>query len=602
MSSIKALWLDMSGERKQLWWALLFGVLASASVVALLGTSGYLISKAAEMPPVLTLTVAAAMVRGYAVSRSVFRYAERLAGHDAAFRGLSNVRVRVYEGLERITPVGLARFTRGDLLARLGADVDSATDLPLRVVLPWVQAAIVAVGATAWVLVLLPTSGVWLALLSIVMVTVVPWWLSRSAQRVQQRIAPAQATVTEAVVSSIDGATQLSAYGMEKSAVACVRSADEKVIGLTKRESFSIGIGAGITTALQGAAVFLALLSGVPAVTSGQLNPVWLAVVAFIPLALFEVLGTVPPAALALQRLRGSADRIAQITETPSTEPSEGAELPQGFSTLVVSDLSARWPGADHDALHHVSFQVESGQRIGIVGPSGSGKSTLAAALMGFLPYSGSARINGVEIRDAGSDHVCATVGLLAQRSHIFDTSIRGNVEIARPHASEAEIDRAYEHAQLTSWIDRLPEGQETEVGSLGVDISGGEQQRVGVARVLLADRPIVLLDEPTEHLDAQTAHSVNTVIDEAMKDKTTIVISHDISSLINVDFVLELHGGRVVASGSPAELVARGGWFATQWQREQERLSMNALLSELPPNSVASSRQVQELLGEANA
>lgn len=597
MSNVRVLWQDMSEERRQLWWALLFGFLASASVVALLGTSGYLISKAAEMPPVLTLTVAAAMVRGYAVSRSVFRYAERLAGHDAAFRGLSQVRVRVYEGLERITPIGLARFTRGDLLARLGADVDSATDLPLRVVLPWAQAALVAVGATAWVVFLLPTSGAWLAVLSLLMVTLVPWWLARGAARVQRRIAPAQAKVTESVVSSIDGATQLSAYGMESDAVASVKQADDRVIALTNRESFSVGIGAGVTTAVQGVAVFLALLSGVPAVTSGVLDPVWLAVVAFIPLALFEVLGTVPPAALALQRLRGSADRIAQITEITDSALPPQAELAPGFHSLVVKDLSVRWPNADHDAVRHISFAVKPGQRVGIVGPSGSGKSSLAAALMGFLPYSGSATLNGVEIRDAGSDQVCAAVGLLAQRSHIFETSIRGNVTIARPHASDHEITRAYENAQLAHWIDSLPEGQETEVGSLGVNISGGEQQRVGLARVLLADRHLVVLDEPTEHLDAHTAQGVNTVISQATHNSTAIIISHDISSLADVDVVLELSHGEVTAIGSPADLLTQGGWFAAQWQREQERASMQQLLTQLPANSVASAALVRELL-----
>ena len=597
MSNVRILWQDMSEERKQLWWALLFGVLASASVVALLGTSGYLISKAAEMPPVLTLTVAAAMVRGYAVSRSVFRYAERLAGHDAAFRGLSQVRVRVYQGLERITPIGLARFTRGDLLARLGADVDAATDLPLRVVLPWVQAAVVALGATAWVVFLLPTSGAWLAVLSLVMVTLVPWWLARTAARVQQRISPAQARVTESVVSSIDSATQLCAYGMESDAVASVRRADNSVISLTNRESFAVGLGAGVTTALQGAAVFLALLSAVPAVTSGVLDPVWLAVVAFIPLALFEVLGTVPPAALALQRLRGSADRIAQITEVPHVVDQRVTELPLGFDSLVVQNLCARWPSSTREALRNVSFTVSPGQRVAIVGPSGSGKSTLAAALMGFLPYSGSARLNGCEIRDAGSEQVCAVIGLLAQRSHIFDTTIRGNVTLARPNAAEADIVRAYEQAQLTTWMNRLPEGDETEVGSLGVDISGGEQQRVGLARVLLADRSLVVLDEPTEHLDAQTAQAVNAVISEATRSTTTVIISHDISSVMDADIVLELADGAIVAMSSPDDLIAQGGWFATQWHREQERMSMQRLLTQLPANHVASAAHVRELL-----
>jgi len=598
-SPVRELWRDMSEERKQLWWALLFGVGASVSVVALLGTSGYLISKAAQMPPVLTLTIAAAMVRGFAVSRSVFRYAERLAGHDAAFRGLNQVRVRVYRGLERITPLGLARFTRGDLLARLGADVDTATDLPLRVILPWAQAVVVAVGATAWVVYLLPTAGGWLALVSIAMVTVIPWWISRRAARVQQRIAPAQAEVTQSVVASIDSATQLAAFGMTADAVARVHQSDNQVLALTKRESYSLGIGAGITTALQGFAVFFALLSGIPAVLNGSLDAVWLAVVAFIPLALFDVLGSVPPAALALQRLRGSADRIAEITRNSDTNipQSNYAALPTGFQSLVVRDLSARWPGADHEAIRGISFTVQPGQRLAIVGPSGSGKSTLAAALMGFLPYTGSAQFNGVEIRETGSDAICARVGLLAQRSHIFETTVENNISLARPDARSQEIVRAMDQAQLSEWIARLPEGEQTEIGSLGIDISGGEQQRVGLARVLLAERSLLLFDEPTEHLDAHTAAAVNAVIDHATADSTRIVISHNISSLTSVDHVVELSDGAVVASGTPEELIRRGGWFATQWHREQERLDMERLLTALPPNACTSAQTVRELM-----
>lgn len=587
VSPLRDVWRDMSNRPRELSAAAIVGALASLSAVALLGTSAYLIAKAAEMPPVLTLTVAAVMVRAFAIGRAVFRYGERLIGHDAAFRGLTELRVRVYESLERITPIGLMRFTRGDLLARLGADVDAAMDLPLRVVLPWTQAGLVALASIAFLFWVLPQGALVIGLFALLLVTLIPWLIAITTRKAEARIAPARGIVVERAVHAIDAASELVVLGATNSVVRSVASADDSLIAVTKREAYAVGLGTGASTVLQGAAVVAALITGIPAVVSGEIEPVWLAVLALLPLALFEVLATVPSAAISLQRLRGSVDRIAEIDSTASTQtaqPTKTSDVRAGtpFTGYEISNLSARWPSASADTLHDISFTVSPGERIALVGPSGSGKSTLVAALMGFLPYEGSALLNGIEIGEQGSDDVCAQVGLLTQQAHIFDTTVGANVHIGSPHreVNDDAIQGALRQAQLLSWVESLPAGLDTEVGTFGARMSGGERQRLALARLLVSERGVFILDEPTEHLDAQTSREVDRTIHQATRHRTTITVSHNITAISDCDVIHVMDAGCIISSGNHATLIQECEWYRTQWHREQESLDMERIIA----------------------
>lgn len=583
---MRALWDDVASNRREIRLAALLGFLASASAVALLGTSGWLISRAAELPPVLTLTVAAVLVRTFAIGRGLMRYLERLVGHDAAFRGLTVLRVRVYRSLESITPLGLARFTRGDLLARLGADVDTALDLPLRVVLPWVQAGLVALATSAFVVWLLPESGILLAILAGLAVLAWPWLVGRVVRRAEGTVAPARGALTQTLVTMLDAASILTAFGAMRPALDSVRRRDDTLTTAETKEAGALGVGAAVGLFLQGLAVAGALALAIPEVVDGQLAPVWLAVIALLPLALFDVINTVPAAAIARERVRGSALRIEQIAEAADpTKPSKQTEhcvASEGFSSLRLQGVSARWPGADRDSLIDVDLELLPGQRVLIMGPSGSGKSTLAAAVMGFLPYRGSARINGVEIADVGSDQVTERIGLLSQHSHVFDTSVEENVRLGRVEASLDDIWDVLTRARLADWVRSLPEGVNSRVGAFGERMSGGERQRLALARLLLANRPAVVLDEPTEHLDRQTAAAVEATIADQTKGLTSIVISHQVVG--DVDHVIEMNAGRIVASGTHEELLAQGGWYAAQVQRQREGQQMVQVMDRLTP------------------
>lgn len=580
---MRAMWRAMSTQRWRLAAAALFGVIASASTVALLGTSGWLISYAAELPPVLSLSVAAVMVRSFALSRSVFRYLERLMGHDAAFRGLTDLRVTIYERLERLSPVGLLRFGRGDLLARLVADVDAALDLPLRVVLPWVQAAIVSAATVAFLAWLVPGAGLALGIVLILGLTVVPWIVARIVSRAERRLAPTRGALTASVVSSLDGAADLLAFGAVDAALADIDRRDAELTSVARRESAGLGLGVGLSTALQGIAVVACLVAAIPAVVDGRIGPAWLAVAALLPLAAYDVVAMLPSSALAYQRVRGSAERLNEVLDAPDPvhDPRDPQPLPRPPLPLQCSEVIAAW--TDEPVLRGVDLTVASGERVAVVGPSGAGKSTLAMVLLRFLDYSGSVELHGAQLRALGGDEVREEVGLLSQDAHIFDTTVRENLHLGAPRATDDELRAVLARVGLTSWLTRLPHGLDTDLGPHGAAISGGERQRVALARLLLAERRLLVLDEPTEHLDPQAADSLTDDLLAVTAGRSTLLITHRLRGLDRVDRIVVLIAGQVRAVGTHAELLAQGGWYAERWRVEQERGDLAALIEGIP-------------------
>ena len=584
VSPVRLLWRAMDARRGEIAWAGLIGAGASLSAVALLGVSAWLIATASEQPPVLTLTVAAVLVRFLAISRGALRYVERLVGHDAAFRGLTGLRVTVYQQLERLAPTGLSAFGRGDLLARLVADVDAALDLPLRVVLPWVQAVIVSAATVTFLAWLLPGVGLVVGLTSVVGLALVPWAVAAGARRAEARMAGARADMTAAVVRALDATGEIAASGAAPAAATRLAGLDGALTRLNLRESVALGLGGGLGMVTLGLAVVGSLVVAVPAVTSGRIGPVWLAVAAMVPLALFEVLSGLPLSAVTYQRLRGSARRLQEVTDAPSpvSQPAQPLPLPADFTGLVLRDLGASWR-PDDAVLTEIDLSIRPGEHVAVVGPSGAGKSTLAAVLMGFLPYTGSVRVSDVEIREADGDDLRHHVGLLSQQAHVFDTTIADNVRIGDPEADDATVAAALDQASLTPWIAGLPDGVETVVGSFGVGVSGGEGQRIALARLLVARRQLVVLDEPTEHLDAPTADALARTLVDALAGSTVVTITHRLLGLDRADRIVVLDGGRIVAQGTHAELLAADGWYAQQWRLESERHDLVALLPSLP-------------------
>ncbi len=580
---MREMWRAMATQRGRLAAAALFGVIAAASTVALIGTSGWLISYAAQMPPVLSLSIAAVMVRSFALSRSVFRYLERLVGHDAAFRALTDLRVTIYERLERLSPVGLMRFGRGDLLARLVADVDAALDLPLRVVLPWVQAVVVSAATVAFLAWLVPSTGLALGIVLLIGLVAVPWLVARIAARAEQRLAPTRGALSASVVSSLDGAADLLAFGAVDSALSDIARRDAELTAVAKRESAGLGLGVGLGTALQGAAVLACLAAAIPAVVDGRIDPVWLAVAALLPLAAYDVVSTLPTSALAYQRVRGSARRLSEVLDAPEPvhDPREPEPMPRPPVPLRCRGLEASWTG--EPVLRGIDLDLEAGERIAVVGPSGAGKSTLAMVLLRFLGYSGSVELSGTQLRDLDGDAVREEVGLLTQDAHVFDTTVRENLRLGDSHATDDDLRAVLARVGLSGWLAHLPHGLDTDLGPHGSAMSGGERQRLALARLLLAERSLLVLDEPTEHLDPQTADALTDDLLAVTAGRSTVLITHRLRGLDRVDRVVVLIAGQVRAVGTHGELVAQDGWYAERWKAEQERGDLAALIEQIP-------------------
>ncbi|MBO2461252.1 thiol reductant ABC exporter subunit CydC [Actinomadura violacea] len=554
--------------------AVLLGVLALGSGVGLMATSAWLISRAAQHPPVLMLMVAIVAVRAFGLGRGVFRYLERLVGHDATFRILADLRARVYERLERLAPGGLPAFRGGDLLNRLVADVDAVQDLFLRVLLPCAVAAVVGGASVGLAWALLPSAGVILLLALLLAGVVAPWLSSMTARRAERRTTDLRGELTSHVVDTLQGAPELIAYGAAPAQLAEAARIDRDFTRATARSAASTGLGAAVSALAGGLAVWGSLAVGVPAVRSGALDGVLLAVIVLLPLAAFEVVTGLPLAAQHLERVRRSAARIFAVLDAapPVQDPPAPSPLPAAPYTLTVDDLRARWTPTGPFALDGVSLDLAPGRRCAIVGPSGSGKTTLTSVLLRFLePASGSASLNGTDLRTLTGDDVRTVIGLCAQDAHLFDSTIGENIRLARPGATDAEIRDALRRTRLLDWVDALPRGLGTRVGEHGAQVSGGQRQRIALARALLAGFPILLLDEPAEHLDTATADALTADLLAATEGRTTLLVTHRLTGLDAVDEIIVLDEGRVADRGTHAELISRPGLYRTLWRRETD-------------------------------
>ncbi len=579
--------------------ATLLGAGSLAAAIGLIATSAWLISRSSQRPQESAIAVAIVGVQFFALSRGLCRYAERLVGHDAAFRVLADLRVSVYERLERLAPLGLPAFRRGELLARMVHDVDSLQDVLLRVVPPFAIALLVGAATVVAVWLMLAAAGAILLVALLLAGVLVPWLTGRLATRTEARQAAARGELTASVVDLLEGAPELIVNGAMAAQLKRTRAADAELTGLASASARTAGIGQGLTRLCSGLAMWGALLVGVAAVHSGHMNGVLLAGIALIPLVAFELVTDLPGATQTLARVRRAAARIQEVLDTqpPVAEPAHPVALPDAPPyALRVRGLRARYPGAERWALDGVDLDLRPGRRVAVVGPSGAGKSTLAGVLLRFLDYAdGSvtldgvvalggaaavggqratltnggpiARPGGVQLADLDGEDCRRVVGLVAQDAHIFDSTLEENLRLARRDASEAQLRDALASTQLLDWVERLPLGLQTEVGERGARMSGGQRQRLALARALLADFLILVLDEPGEHLDTQTADAILADLLRITRERATLLITHRLQGLQELDEILVLDGGRVVERGTHADLIRFGGRYAELWR-----------------------------------
>ncbi|MDQ0378038.1 ATP-binding cassette subfamily C protein CydD/ATP-binding cassette subfamily C protein CydCD [Amycolatopsis thermophila] len=493
------------------------GALALLAGVALTATSGWLIAKASQQPPILTLTVAVVGVRAFGLGRAALRYLERLITHDAAFRIAGRLRVRLWRGLVRLGPARALGLRSGEGQRRLVADVDTVRDLLPRVVTPPLIAVLVLAGAIAVQTILLPAAGLVLAVAVLVGAVAAPAVALRLERRATATLASGRRTVSAHVLGLFDAAAELIAFGAHSIRRAELADADGRLVRQARSQAFGAGAADALITLVTGAAA----VAGVGLAAGAGIEPVLAPVLALVPLALAEVLAMLPPVAQHWDPLRASMARIADVEKSPAQPPVdtgpiafEHADL--GWTTPVLTDVDLRIPDGAH---------------VAVVGPSGAGKSTLLAALLGFLPA------------QRGRLTTAAHVAWAPQEPQLVSTTVAENLRLADPHAGDDRLREALRLACLDLPLD-------TVLGGAGTGLSGGQAQRLAVARALVAAprADLVLLDEPTAHLDEPTARRLRANLRVALAGKTVVHVTHHPEEAAEADLVLEVGDGQVSA------------------------------------------------------
>ena len=534
--------------------SLLLGVTALGAAIALGGTAAWLIARASQQPPVLYLTVAATSVRLFGVSRALARYLSRLASHKVALTGMDNLRNNLYDELAAAPGTKLSTLRRGDLMTRAGADVDEVGNVVVKTLLPALVAAIVGVGTVGVITVISPAAGIILAISLVVSGIIAPAIIARSVRLAESQGADARTDIAATSLAILEGATELSMAGTLKRARRSLDRAEGELSAALGRSARLSAFARGLDVCAMGVAVIGALLIGIPQTTSGALAQVLLAVIVLVPLSSFEGVAELTPAAAQLVRSAQAATRICSLLDEEA--PAQPHDVPEGPTVIEARDLAIGWPGGPTLATG-ISLTLRPGSSLAIVGPSGIGKTTLLATLTGIIPpKSGSALINGVPAWGADRDQLTARITMTAEDAHVFATTIYENLRVARASLTRDEASELLARAGLAQWVQSLPDGLDTVIGSGGTTVSGGERRRLLMARALAAPAPIMALDEASEHLDAATADRLMETLLTRSPNRAALVVTHRLSALDQADHVIVLAAPK---PGQCATIAARG-------------------------------------------
>ncbi|MEU5265885.1 thiol reductant ABC exporter subunit CydC [Amycolatopsis sp. NPDC021455] len=560
----------LRGTWPRLLLAALTGAAGELCALGLIASAAWLITTAATRPPLAALGVAIVGVRAFALLRGGFRYLERLSGHDAALRAVAEVRVRLYSALAGRP----SRHRSGDSLLRLVSDVDSVQDVLLRSVVPAVLAAVVGAATVALTTLMLPAAGAVVAAAVVVIGCVLPACANPLRRRAARRTSAARVDYAVRCLDVVEGARELAAFGATGVATRAAGEAAGRMAAARRRSGVLTAAASAVSVLVQGLATVLVALLALDA----GFGAVPLAVLTLSALVGLEAVLPMVDVAGRYADLGPSLRRVAAElgTEAPAApaEPDAGPEPGPGDVFPVV--LAGGWVRHRPDrpcALRGADLAVERGRVVAVVGPSGAGKSTLLATLTGDARLAaGTVKLAWIPVAEKDPRWVRRAVRGLAESGYVFHTSIRANLVLARPDATDADLARAAGTAGLAGWIEDLPDGWDTVVGTDGEQLSGGQRQRLLLARALLADPPLMLLDEPCEGLHPAAADAVlgRVLRDVRDRGRSVVVVSHRLAALTGADEILVLDEGTVVQRGTHAQLVSGDGRYRELWDAER--------------------------------
>ena len=515
-------------NRKFLIAAILGGISLSMGS-ALLATSAWLLSMASLRPPILTLEVAVVSVRLFGLSRGIFRYLERLVSHDAAFTKSTKARVRLFEIFLNVPYAKFRDFSRAEILQRLTKGIERREDLYLRVIVPWLSAVIAGVSGIGILSYLVPALGGLTGALFLLLTTLLPaiGYLNSTEFRKRQM---QEEELSKKIIIAVEARDESLLFNYSE-------ELQEKVIinvnALRKfdlKEAFLSGLGMAGLTLFSGVNVIAAIYFSYNEVISGSLSPVNFAVVILLPLAIFDSLSSLPAAFSTLGDILKARESLASIEHFANDKVMVVTEkfplnIVEPFQ-LSVEDFQPTWNIEGHTSPK-ISFILQRGDTLLLTGSSGSGKSSIALAMMGLLDYQGSAKIDGLEIKNLDEENRNLLLTLAPQNDYLFASSIRENLRVGDPKASDEKIEKVLALVELERLIHSLPAGLDTHIGARGLNFSGGEQRRLLLARALLRRTPFVILDEPFEFLEMEQIERMAPRIFEYLKDAGVLIISH---------------------------------------------------------------------------
>ena len=564
--------------------SVLLGTLTIGSSIGLMAASAWIIASAALHPSVADLAVAIVGVRFFGIARGVFRYLERLVSHHVNFSLLARLRVWFYTAIEPLAPARLAQYRSGDLLSRIVGDIETLQNFFIRVIAPPVVALLSAALMGVFLAAFSPAIALAVLAFMALVGVVVPIVVRRISRDAGRQLVLVRSELNTQLIDGLQGAADLIAFGEAHHQAARVKTLSREFARWQSRMASITALHNAGSALLTNLALWSVLLIAIPLVNAAQIKGVDLAVVALATLASFEGVLALPLAFQYLETNLQAAKRLFEIADVQAkqlTTKSPGHEenlvawrLGGRNYGLVVKDLSFRYNAAEPLALDRISFDLQPGRSLAIVGPSGAGKSTLINLLLRFWDYEqGRIEIGGRDLRDVDPDEVRRLFGVVSQQTHLFNTTVRENLLLAKPEATEAEIIQAAQQAQLHDFIQSLPQGYDTLIGEQGLRLSGGERQRLAIARALLKDAPILILDEATANLDPSTEREVLRVIRAARSQHTTLMITHRLVGLEEADEIIVLRAGRVVERGRQEELLQIDGLYRRMWNLQHQAL-----------------------------
>ncbi|MGG7798690.1 cysteine/glutathione ABC transporter ATP-binding protein/permease CydC [Klebsiella aerogenes] len=557
-------------------WLLTLGVvLAIVTLLASIGLltlSGWFLSASAVVGVAgiysFNYMLPAAGVRGAAIIRTAGRYFERLVSHDATFRVLQHLRVATFSKLLPLSPAGLARFRQGELLNRIVADVDTLDHLYLRVISPLVGALVVILVVTIGLSVLDVTLALTLGGIMLATLLLLPPLFYRAGKPTGEQITQLRGQYRQQLTSWLQGQAELMLFNASDRYRKQMEKTEQRWQEAQRRQAELTALSQALMLLIGGIAVISMLWMASEGVGGNSQPGALIALFVFCALAAFEALAPVTGAFQHLGQVIASARRITQITEQ-QPEVTFSQQAPQSFSqvALTLNEVTFSYPQQSAPALKDISLQVAAGEHIAILGRTGCGKSTLLQLLTrAWDPANGQIQLNGQPLSELSETTLRQAMSVVPQRVHLFSATLRDNLLLAAPQASDARLADILERVGLEKLLE--DSGLNSWLGEGGRQLSGGELRRLAIARALLHDAPLMLLDEPTEGLDATTESQILDLLSEVMRDKTVLMVTHRLRGLARFNQIIVMDNGQIIEQGSHAELLAKQGRYYQFKQR----------------------------------